>query len=76
MALTAPTLGFLKSGRWRLARQERIRLAGMAAVVIGLNVIGWSLLAAALSAHLHVSETKVFGFGTGVLAYTLGMRHA
>src|SRR5580704_5826332 len=76
MALTAPTLGLLKSGRWRLARQERIRLAGMAAVVIGLNVIGWSLLAAALGAHLHVSETKVFGFGTGVLAYTLGMRHA
>jgi high-affinity nickel-transport protein len=48
----------------------------MAAVVIALNVIGWSLLAAALSAHLHVSQTKVFGFGTGVLAYTLGMRHA
>jgi high-affinity nickel-transport protein len=76
MALTAPTFGLLKSGRWRLARKERIRLAGMAAVVIGLNVIGWSLLAAALGAHLHVSETKVFGFGTGVLAYTLGMRHA
>ncbi len=76
MALTAPTLGFLKSGRWRLTRQERIRLAGMAAVVIALNVIGWSLLAAALGAHLHVSQTKVFGFGTGVLAYTLGMRHA
>jgi high-affinity nickel-transport protein len=76
MALTATTLGFFKSERWRLTRQERIRLAGMAAVVIALNVIGWSLLAAALGAHLHVSQTKVFGFGTGVLAYTLGMRHA
>jgi len=41
MALTATTLGFFKSERWRLTRQERIRLAGMAAVVIALNVIGW-----------------------------------
>jgi high-affinity nickel-transport protein len=76
MALTATTLGFFKAERWRLTRQERIRLAGMAAVVVLLNVVGWSLLAAALGAHLHVSQTKVFGFGTGVLAYTLGMRHA
>ncbi len=76
MALTAATLGLFKPGRWRLTRQERIRLAAMAVVVIALNVIGWSLLAAALGTHLHVSQTKVFGFGTGVLAYTLGMRHA
>ena len=26
--------------------------------------------------HYHVSKTELFGFGTGVLAYTLGMRHA
>jgi nickel/cobalt transporter (NiCoT) family protein len=76
MALTATTPRLFKSGRWRLTRPERIRLAAMAAVVIALNVIGWSLLAAALGAHLHVSQAKVFGFGTGVLAYTLGMRHA
>jgi high-affinity nickel-transport protein len=76
MALRAAPLGLLKSRRWRLTRQERIRLAAMAVVVLALNVIGWSLLAAALGAHLHASQTKVFGFGTGVLAYTLGMRHA
>ena len=76
MALTATTLAFLKPGRWGLTRQERIRLAGMTAAVVALNVIGWALLALALSAHLHVSQTKVFGLGTGVLAYTLGMRHA
>ncbi len=76
MALSATTLGFFKSERWRLSRRERIRLAGMGAVVIALNVVGWLLLAAALSGHLHASQTKVFGFGTGVLAYTLGMRHA
>jgi high-affinity nickel-transport protein len=48
----------------------------MALTVIGLNVLGWGLLAAALGGHYHVSRTGLFGVGTGVLAYTLGMRHA
>ena len=41
-----------------------------------LNVVGWALLATAVGHHFHVSQTKLFGLGTGVLAYTLGMRHA
>ena len=41
-----------------------------------LNVVGWGLLAAAAGHHYHISKTGLFGFGTGVLAYTLGMRHA
>ncbi len=48
----------------------------MAATVIGLHVIGWGLLAAALGGHYHVGKAGLFGVGTGVLAYTLGMRHA
>jgi len=48
----------------------------MAATVILLNVVGWGLLAMAVGHHLHVSQTKFFGLGTGVLAYTLGIRHA
>jgi high-affinity nickel-transport protein len=48
----------------------------MAGVVIGLNVAGWVMLAAAVSGHYHISGTEIFGFGTGILAYTLGMRHA
>jgi high-affinity nickel-transport protein len=48
----------------------------MAAVIIALNVLGWGLLATAVGGHYHVSKTEVFGFGTGILAYTLGMRHA
>ena len=48
----------------------------MAAVVIALNVVGWGLLAAAVGGHYHVNKTEIFGFGTGILAYTLGMRHA
>jgi nickel/cobalt transporter (NiCoT) family protein len=59
-----------------LTRQEWTRVGGMALTVIGLNVLGWGMLAAALGGHYHVSKPGLFGVGTGVLAYTLGMRHA
>ncbi|HEX4657821.1 MAG TPA: hypothetical protein VH307_10575, partial [Streptosporangiaceae bacterium] len=69
--------------RARLARirdgldpAEWARAGGMAATVVGLNVAGWVMLASALSGHYHVTKTEVFGVGTGILAYTLGMRHA
>ena len=34
------------------------------------------MLAAAVSGHYQISRGQVFGVGTGILAYTLGMRHA
>jgi nickel/cobalt transporter (NiCoT) family protein len=72
---SAPPDGALRTAR-RLTPQEWLRIGGMALVVLGLNVVGWSLLATASGHHYHVSKTGLFGFGTGVLAYTLGMRHA
>ena len=69
--------------RARLARiragltpREWARVGGMAVTVIGLNVLGWGMLPAAVGGHYHISGTELFGFGTGMLAYTLGMRHA
>ena len=59
-----------------LTRGEWWRVGAMAFVVVALNVIGWGLLWLAAGHHYHVSKTGLFGFGTGVLAYTLGMRHA
>jgi high-affinity nickel-transport protein len=59
-----------------LTPREWARAGAMAGVVIGLNVAGWVMLAAAVSGHYHISGTEIFGFGTGILAYTLGMRHA
>src|SRR6516162_10539368 len=59
-----------------MSSQEWARLGAMAATVVLLNVVGWALLAAAVGQHVHVSQTKLFGLGTGVLAYTLGIRHA
>ena len=62
--------------RPRLTSGEWARVTGMAATVVLLNVVGWALLAKAVGHHFHLSQTKLFGLGTGVLAYTLGVRHA
>ena len=59
-----------------LTPSEWARAGGMAATVIALNVAGWGLLAAAMGGHYHLTKTEIFGVGTGILAYTLGMRHA
>jgi high-affinity nickel-transport protein len=74
--LTSTTLDVPKLRRRRLTRTDGVQLVWMGAVVLALNVIGWVLLAVALGGHLQLSQAKAFGFGTGVLAYTLGMRHA
>jgi high-affinity nickel-transport protein len=69
--------------RARLARirdgltpREWSRAGAMLLTVVGLNVAGWVMLAVAVSGHFHISKTETFGFTTGILAYTLGMRHA
>ena len=59
-----------------LSSREWARVAGMATAVVLLNVVGWALLGKAVGHHFHISQTKLFGLGTGVLAYTLGVRHA
>ena len=59
-----------------LTPSEWSRVGAMVAVIIGLNVAGWVMLAAAVAGHYHISNSAVFGFGTGILAYTLGIRHA
>src|SRR3984885_273568 len=48
----------------------------MVLTIVILNVAGWGMMAAAMGGHYHISKTEIFGFGTGALAYTLGMRHA
>jgi high-affinity nickel-transport protein len=59
-----------------LTPAEWTRLAAMIAIIIGLHVAGWVMLAAAVRGHYRISGTEAFGLGTGALAYTLGMRHA
>ena len=73
--MTAVTVRLTRIRRG-LTPAEWTRVAVMVAVIIGLNVAGWVMLAAAVGGHYHITSTEVFGFGTGILAYTLGMRHA
>ena len=51
-------------------------VAMMAGVVVGLHVLGFVLLFVALAPHHHLGSTGAFAFGTGITAYTLGLRHA
>ncbi|MBO0691524.1 MAG: HoxN/HupN/NixA family nickel/cobalt transporter [Acidimicrobiaceae bacterium] len=66
----------LSAARHALSPSEWAGLGGMAVAVVGLFVVGFLLLFAAAPHHYHLSETAVFGVGTGTLALTLGMRHA
>ncbi len=59
-----------------LSPAEWARVGGMAATVVGLYVLGFVMLGAAVPHHYHLSKTTIFGLGTGILALTLGMRHA
>ncbi|HVC24209.1 MAG TPA: HoxN/HupN/NixA family nickel/cobalt transporter [Acidimicrobiales bacterium] len=77
---SAPPPSARSSIRSRIARAltpaEWTRMSAMAGTVVALHVVGLLLLLAATRHHYHVSKTEIFGVGTGLLAYTLGMRHA
>ena len=49
---------------------------GMAAVVIGLHVVGIGLLMLTVSKDVQLGTSGAFGIGLAVTAFTLGMRHA
>jgi hypothetical protein len=70
------TVAVIKKIRQGLTPTEWLCFGGMVATIIGLNMLGWRMLTAALGGHYHIGKTTVFGVGTGALAYTLGMRHA
>ena len=62
--------------RQLLTRQEWARAGGMFGFIIALHVIGFTLLLIGAAHHYQIDTRTTFGFGTGMLAYTLGMRHA
>jgi nickel/cobalt transporter (NiCoT) family protein len=76
VALVANLSARLVRIRDGLTPGEWARFSGMIAVIVGLNVAGWLMLAAAVGGHYHITNKEIFGFGTGILAYTLGIRHA
>ncbi len=78
MATTAEAVALSRLRRVRnaLSPSEWLRMGAMGGVIILLHVVGFLLLLAATRHHYHLSKTQLFGIGTGLLAYTLGMRHA
>src|SRR3954453_12128475 len=60
-----------------LTPQEWRRAGLLAAVVIGLHVVGFFiLLALVVPNHYTLGGGGAFGLGLGITAYTLGLRHA
>ena len=58
-------------------RSERTAVAGMASVVLLLNVVGWGVLLFLVAPQdYRVGSAGVFGVGLGVTAFLLGARHA
>jgi high-affinity nickel-transport protein len=60
----------------KLRPGERRRLLAMFGVVAALHVIGFAMLFLAARGHYRIGATGTFGIGTGLLAYSLGLRHA
>ncbi len=58
------------------SQSEWRRLFSMFGFVVFLHVLGFTLLIIASTHHYGIGSRNVLGVGTGVLAYTLGMRHA
>lgn len=59
-----------------LSSDERKRMTAMFGVIFFLLIGGTLLMWAATSGHYKLSDGTLFGWGTGFLALTLGMRHA
>ncbi|HVV09193.1 HoxN/HupN/NixA family nickel/cobalt transporter [Amycolatopsis sp.] len=60
-----------------MSRRDWILIAAMAAFVLALNVLGWGVLAFfVVPEHYAIGNSRIFGVGLGVTAFTLGIRHA
>ncbi len=63
--------------RSSLTASEWRRVGIMAAVVAGLHLVGFGILVLVVApAHYTLGSAGTFAIGTGLTAYTLGMRHA
>ncbi len=60
----------------RLTHAEWRRMAAMFGFIAFLHLAGAALMWQATSGNYQLSDGSLFGWGTALLAYTLGMRHA
>jgi len=77
MALTTGTEPATKVPlRDRLTKDEWRRMAAMFGFILFLHVAGAILMYQATKSNYVLSDGSLFGWGTALLAYVLGMRHA
>jgi high-affinity nickel-transport protein len=80
--MTVTSTATAQRSRWdrirdSLSPDEWRRAAGLAAVILALHLVGFSLLlGVVVPGHFDLGGGGVFGIGVGITAYTLGMRHA
>jgi high-affinity nickel-transport protein len=67
---------FAPAGRARLTGREWSGLGGMAGFIALLHVVGFGILLVLVVPEHYKVGTGLFGLGTGITAYTLGLRHA
>jgi nickel/cobalt transporter (NiCoT) family protein len=76
------TVSVPQASRWqRVKRSMTLRewrhAGGIAAVIAGLHMVGFGILILVVAPHKYnVGSSGTFAIGTGVTAYTLGLRHA
>ncbi len=72
-----PGASAAESSPTRFDAGQRRSVAGMAAFVGLLHLVGWGVLALVVAPRGYaVGNGEVLGLGLGLVAYTLGMRHA
>jgi nickel/cobalt transporter (NiCoT) family protein len=64
------------AARGALTRREWAGLGGMGGFILLLHLVGFGILALLVVPGDYRTAGGVFGFGTGLTAYTLGLRHA
>src|ERR1019366_4204420 len=75
-AITTEPTALRQRVRASFSPREWRSMYGMFGFIVALHVVGWTLLIIASSQRYGVGSGKVLGVGTGILAYSLGMRHA
>ena len=75
--LRRAALGEPGSARAGFDGGQRRSIAGMSGFVLLLHLVGWGTLALAVAPRgYQVGDGQTLGLGLGLVAYTLGMRHA
>lgn len=69
----ATAVARLRLMRQTMTRSDWLRLGGFVAAIVFLHVLGWGTLVA----YVHgAPKAAAIGIGTGLTAYTFGLRHA